>query len=176
MKIPKHNDPSDFEIESFESYVDRWPAELDHVPLDVIKSWAYDHNEQVLEFTDELYDLTKWSFELIEFSNDKILEIMNFGSEMKHYDHIGNKFFANRMHGYDTAEFMQENGTFPVPIIVAHNAGKFLHHKSFDNEFMLEPYHLLEGNRRLAFLRAMIQRKHEKLQEIHKVWLVIINT
>ncbi len=80
------------------------------------------------------------------------------------------------MPGYDTAEFMQENGTFPVPIIVAHNAGKVLHHKSLNHEFMLEPYHILEGNRRLAFLRAMIQKQHEKLKKNHKIWLVTINS
>ena len=95
---------------------------------------------------------------------------------MKFFDHIGREFLAGRMAGYDTAEFMMKSGTFPVPIIVAHNAGNQLHHKSFNGEFMLEPYHLIEGNRRLAFLRAMIQKGHEKLQEKHKVWLVTFKT
>lgn len=176
MKIPKRNDPNDFAVESFESYKERWPSDLDHIPPDVIKSWAYDHNEQVMVLSEDVYDLGKWDFKLADFSNDEIMRIKHFDSEMRHYDHIGKEYLAGRMEGYDTAEYMLENGTFPSPIIVAHNAGHHLHHKSFKNEFMMEPYHIIEGNRRLAFVRAMIQSGYEKLQGTHKVWLVTINT
>ena len=176
MKIPKRNDPNDFKIESFESYLVRWPDELSHIPEDIIRSWAYEHNDQVIEFCEETYDLSTWTFDRVKFSNDEILEIKHFDSEMKHYEHIGSEFLAGRMVGYGTAEFMLENGTFPVAILVAHNAGEFMHHKSFENEYMIEPYHLIEGNRRLAFLRAMIEKDHELLQKSHDVWLLTIST
>jgi len=58
MKIPKRQDPGDFILESFESYYSRWPEELQHIPEDIARSWAYHHNEFVLEHSN-IYNLEK---------------------------------------------------------------------------------------------------------------------
>lgn len=175
MEPPRRNDPSDFEHESLESYLDRWPAELGNVPDDVIEHWFYRHNEQVPELC-KVYDFGSWNFELQTFDNEKIQEIRHFEDELEKLDATGDRLMAEGMPGYDTAEYMLENGTFPCPIIVAYMAGGHCHHKGMGDETMLEPYHLVEGHRRLGFLRVMIRSDHPSLQEAHSVWVVTIGT
>jgi len=173
MEPPKRNDPSDFEQESFESYLERWPAELSNVPEDVIEHWLYGHNDQVPDFC-EVYDLGTWKFQLENFDNEEVLEILHFEDELKKLDATGDRLMLEGMPGYDTAEYMLENGTFPCPIIVAHMAGDNRHHKGIGDEMMLEPYHLIEGHRRLGFIRALIRHDHAQLQRSHEVWVVTI--
>lgn len=175
MKPPRRNDPSDFEQESLESYLDRWPDELSNVPEDVIEHWLYRHNEQVEDFC-EVYDLGAWNFEIQSFDNEKIFEILHFEDELEKLDATGERLIAEGMPGYDTGDYMLENGTFPCPIIVAHMAGGHSHHKGIGDETMLEPYHLIEGHRRLGFIRAMIRNDHPSLQEAHDAWVVTIGT
>jgi hypothetical protein len=161
--------------ETFEDYLARWPKDLTNVPVDVIKNWVFYHNEFVREHSD-VYCLKNWSFELKYFSSEEIVEIKHYDSEIKHWDHIGNELMKGRMSGYDTADYMLEKGTFPCPIIVAHNAASFKHAKSLEDEFMLEPYHLIEGNRRVGFIRGMHKNAYPKLQPKHNVWVVAIKT
>ena len=168
MQIPK------VEVnEIFESYIARWPDEFDNIPEDVIRNWVYYHNESVIENSD-VYELMKWQFKKKTFTTEEVLEIKHYDSEIKHLDHIGDVLMKQGMSGYDTAEFMIEYGTFPCPIIVAHNAGMFRHAKSLNGETMLEPYHLIEGSRRLGFVRGMAKYNYHKLQQNHEVWVVTI--
>ena len=173
MEIPKRNDPSDFKCEPFEDYFARFPEELNHIPEDVVKNWMWYHNEQVVEFS-QLYDFTKWKFSLEDFDNDKIMEIQHFEYDLKLLDGKGQEFLQGRLNEHDTAKFMFENGTSPCPMIVAKDAGNHVHHQREEGNLMLEPYHLIEGNRRLAYLRAMIGKPFPRLKESHKVWVVEI--
>ncbi|MBD0785806.1 hypothetical protein HUO09_05595 [Vibrio sp. Y2-5] len=173
MEIPKRNDPSDFECEPFEDYFARFPQELNHIPEDVVKNWMWYHNEQVVEFS-QLYDFTKWKFSLEDFDNDKIMEIQHFEYDLKLLDGKGQEFLKGCLNEHDTAKFMFENGTSPCPMIVTKDAGNHIHHQREEGNLMLEPYHLIEGNRRLAYLRAMIGKPFPRLKESHKVWVVEI--
>ncbi|MBW3140138.1 hypothetical protein KUV56_11515 [Ferrimonas balearica] len=173
MEIPKRNDPTDFKQESFEEYYRRFPKELAHIPEDVVKSWMWYHNEQVVVFS-KLYNFENWEFELQCFDNEEIMEIKHFDYDLKLLDGKGDEFLKGCLKGYDTADYMLENGTFPCPIIVARNAGKNIHHQRGEGNYMLEPLQLIEGNRRLAYLRAMIRKKFPKLKDSHKVWVVTI--
>ena len=173
MIPPKREDPTPYKIESFESYYSRWPRELENVPEDVVRQWVHYHNESVLECSN-IYKIANWVFELKVFSNEEILEVSHYPSELEHMDNNGDILMTQGMEGYDTAEFMLQNGTFPCPIIVAHNAGSHNHQKSIGSETMLEPYHLIEGHRRLGFVRGMIKHDYEQLKPEHKVWLVTI--
>ncbi|PNH95720.1 hypothetical protein [Vibrio diazotrophicus] len=174
MKIPSRNDPSEYVKEPFPDYYARWPEELIHIPENVVKTWMWYHNEQVVEFSEENYDFTKWNFRLEKFTNGQILSIQHFSDELEKLDNIGKRFLGNELEGYDTADYMQEHGTFPCPIIVAENAGQHEHHRSFPDEKMLEPYHLIEGSRRLAFIRALIGSQSPVLKDEHDVWIVSI--
>lgn len=168
MKIPKVENN-----ESFELYLARWPENFTNIPDDVIRNWIYYHNEFVIDNSD-VYELEKWRFEKRIFTTEEVLTIKHYDSEMKYLDHIGDILMEQGMPDYDTAEFMIEHGTFPCPIIVAHNAGEFSHAKSLQGETMLEPYHLIEGNRRLGFIRGMAKHNFHKLQHNHEVWVVTI--
>ena len=173
MEIPKRNDPSDFKWETFEDYYARFPKEFAHIPKDVVKSWMWFHNEQVVDFS-SIYDFKNWNFELRSFDNDEVMEIRHFEYDLKLLDGKSEEFIQGRLNEHDTARFMFENGTPPCPIIVARDASKHIHHQRDEGNFMLEPYHLIEGNRRLAYLRAMISKAFPKLRNSHKVWVVSI--
>ncbi|HHX8571761.1 TPA: hypothetical protein ACVO35_000194 [Vibrio alginolyticus] len=173
MEIPKRNDPSDFKWETFEDYYARFPKELANIPKDVVENWMWFHNEQVVEFS-KLYDFEKWTFELRDFDNDEIMAIRHFEYDLKLLDGKGQEFLLGRLNEHDTAKFMFENGTSPCPIIVARDASKHIHHQREEGNYMLEPYQLIEGNRRLAYLRAMIGKPYSKLRDSHKVWVVTI--
>ena len=162
------------EDEDFNAYLLRWPKQLSNVPEDVIKNWAFVHNQQVIEFCSS-YDLSAWRFKLEKFDNDEILKISHFKDELEKIDGKSFRLFTGELNGYDTADFMLQHGTFPCPIIVAHNAGNIVHHRSTKNETMIEPYHLIEGNRRLGFIREMIRTKYENLKSNHEVWVVSID-
>lgn len=173
VRPPKRENVNSYKAESFESYYSRWPCELANVPEDVVRQWVYYHNEIFWE--DRIvYEIEKWKFELKKFTNDEILEILHYPSEIEHMDKNGDILMQQGMPGYDTAEYMLEYGTFPCPIIVARNAGAYKHIKSIGNETMLEPYHLVEGHRRLGFVRGMIKHGYEKLKLSHEVWLTTI--
>jgi hypothetical protein len=173
MEIPKRNDPSDFKWEAFEDYYARFPEELAHIPEDVVKNWMWYHNEQVVELS-KLYNFKKWIFELQSFNNDKVMEIKHFDYDLKLLDGKGGEFLKGRLNEHDTAKFMFDNGTSPCPMIVAEKASEHIHHQREEGNRMLEPFQLIEGNRRLAYLRAMISMPFPKLQDSHKVWVVTI--
>lgn len=174
MRIPERDDPSDFETEPFEDYFDRFPEELANIPENVAKNWFWHHNRQAVKFS-EFYAFENWEFELCVFDNDEIMEIKHFEHDLNLLDAKGEEFLKGKLRGYDTADYMLENGTSPCPIIVAKNASGHIHHQSNEANYMLEPYHLIEGNRRLAYLRAMIRNNYERLQDSHEVWVVTIN-
>ncbi|KZZ43796.1 hypothetical protein A3758_04225 [Oleiphilus sp. HI0118] len=169
MLIPKLNENA----ESFDAYFQRLPRDLLHVPEDIVRTWFWYHNEQALEFS-EFYDFTKWSFRLESFSNDKIMAIRHYEYYLSKLDAKGQEFLKGRMSGYDTADFMLENGTFPCAILVAANCGEFRHHQSTGDEMVLEPYHVIEGQRRLGFVRALITADHPALKSHHHVWVATI--
>jgi len=173
LEIPKKNNPTEFKEEPFEEYYSRWPKRLSNIPEGVVRMWFWDHNEQVLEFAKQ-YDFTKWKFCLEKFTNEKILEIRHFDYDMKLLDGKGEEFLKGRLKGYNTADYMLENGTFPCPIIVAHNAGEHFHHATDFKDAMIEPYHLIEGNRRFAYIRALIRHKCPQLKKDHDVWVATI--
>lgn len=167
------NNPSEYKEEPFEDYYARWPSELSHIPKGVVKMWFWYHNDQTVDFSKH-YDFTKWTFQLQNFTNEKILEIKHFDYEMKLLDGKGEVFLKGRLQGYDTADHMLENGTFPYPIIVAENADKHFHHITEIKERMLPSCHLIERNRRFAYIRALIRHNMSQLIEEHDVWVVTI--
>ena len=169
MEIPELIDHK----ETFADYLLRMPAELAHVPEDIVRTWFWYHNEQAVEFS-SFYDFTKWKFKSKAFNNDQITDIKHYDYYLKRLDDKGGEFLKGRMKGYDTADFMLANGTFPEPILVVENGSKHKHHHSIGDETMLERYHIIEGQRRLGFIRAMIRAGHPKLQASHRAWVATI--
>lgn len=169
MQIPRLS----HENESFEEYINRFPRELAHVPEDLVKSWFWYHNDQAVECS-TIYDFKKWKFRSEKFSNEEIMKIRHYDYYLSKLDEKGEVFLRGRMEGYDTADFMLDNGTFPCAILITEDCGKHKHHQSVGDETMLEPYQIIEGNRRLGFLRALINTDHPNLRAWHSVWVATI--
>ena len=164
----------DFEPEeTLESYLEMWPDKLDNIPKCVIEQWCYRHNEIFIESW-EKYHPENWTFELVDFVNNEIMQIDHLDGELDHYDYVGEKFISQPSTRGFLANYMLENGTFPQPIIVAVDGGNIEHPRSHPGEHMKEPYHLIEGHNRLGILRTMIRKKIETSQS-HKIWLMRFN-
>ena len=169
---------------SFDSFLDSIPKEYSHFPNDVLEQWIYEHGKgdgDVIKALNNLCRCHEWTFKCTKFTNEEILTIRHYPYDEKRLFPKANNWI--RMKGQIGPSFyhwMMENGTFPRPIIVAHNANDHKHpilkHRyGEDIDKMFAPYHLLEGNRRLALLRAMIEQMHCNLKEQHSIWLVTMS-
>lgn len=157
------------ERESIDSYIARWPKQFSNIPPCVIENWIHRHNPQFINDWPAL-NPSSWRFNLREMSSSQIMAIQHLDGELEHWDYIGNKFLETKDENQYLARYMAKHGTFPCPIIVAVNAQGVLHPKSRPGEFMKTPMQLIEGHRRLGFLREMIRRNWPYLTPFHKVW------
>lgn len=173
MKYPPVKGYGDFVVESLEDYLARWPAELSTIPNQVVEDWIYRHWR---DFEDHWSALKPhlWTYETTTFSNAEILSIDHVGTWIQKLDAEGVEYVTGaRRSTTRLAQYMLTNGSFPVPIIVAQDAGHVVHPRN-GGELMKEPFQLIEGHCRLACLRGMINSKHPNLGTNHKVWLVAI--
>lgn len=171
--IPEVIGYGDIEPEEFESYYDRWPAELSNIPKGVVEDWIYRHWRDFSEYWLSL-NPQDWQYELRIFLTEDIYRIDHVGTWVEDLDAEGVEYVGETPRGSTRlARFMKENGTFPVPIIVAENAGNIVHPRSV-REPMKEPYQLIEGHCRLACIRGMINSNYEGLKNEHEVWIVKI--
>ena len=163
----------DFEVESFDSYFSKWPKSLSNIPIGVVQDWIYRHWR---DFSSYWLDLKphQWSFELTQLTTEKIHSIDHISTWINDLDVEEVEYVNGFQRGRGKlAQYMLSNGIFPVPIIVAKNAGHIVHPRS-NGEMMKAPFQLIEGHSRLACIRGMINANHPKLQQLHDVWLVTI--
>jgi hypothetical protein len=161
------------QAESFEEHYARWPAALSGIPRGIVQDWIHRHWS---DFRRHWVKLTphRWSFELASLSNDQVLSIGHVGTWISELDAEGVEFVTGKPRSRTRlAQFMLENGTFPVPIIVARDASHMVHPRS-GGELTKAPYQLIEGHARLACLRGMINVGHSRLAERHDVWIATI--
>lgn len=171
--IPEVRGYGELNKESFESYYARWPAEFSSVPKCVVENWIYRHWANFQAWL-PLRPL-EWKYELTEYSNEQIMTIDHFGDWLDTLDYWGSELFRDKMRR-DTwlAQYMLRGGTTPVPIMVAVNAGQVCHPRGCETDLMKEPYQLIEGHMRLAYLRGMIRRGYGALKPTHSVWAITI--
>lgn len=163
----------DIDRETFESYYAKWPASLSGIPKDVVEHWIYRHWRCFEERWVSLAPHT-WSFRMVVFSNEEIMAIDHVLSWIADLDAEGVEYVSGAPRSRSPlAQFMLANGTFPVPIIVAEDAGHVVAPRSGGRP-MKTPLQLIEGHARLACIRGMINSRHPGLQSSHHVWLVRI--
>ena len=161
------------DVETFDDYFARWPANLSSIPKDVIRDWIYRHWGEFNHHWSHLHPHT-WSYELEQFSNDEILSIDHISNWMANLDAEGIEYVSDTPRSKtDLAQYMLNNGTFPIPILVAKNAGHVIYPHG-GGEHMKDPLQLIEGHSRLACIRGMIHSNHANLKQQHDVWLVSI--
>ncbi len=154
------------EQEAFADYIRRWPAQYAKIPETVIETWIYRHwiNFQAWLPLQPL----SWAYAVASMSNEEVLRISHVNDWPKILDYWGDDLFdgTSRRKTW-LGGHMLESGTTPAPIIVALDAGSYVHPREQKN--MCTPYQLIEGHMRLAYLQAMIRREHRNLQLSHTV-------
>jgi hypothetical protein len=162
-----------FEVEPFADYHGRWQEVFGHLPPLVVETWIYRHWREFQQWL-PLRPL-EWRYEVRVLSSDEVMEIDHLGDWMKMIDLWGDDLF-NGMHRKNTwlGRFMLEAGTTPAPVIVALNAGAWAHPHEHLSPLMREPYQLIEGHMRLAYLRGMIRRDHFALKPVHEVFIATL--
>ena len=173
VKYPAVRKYGDIDSEDFEAYYARWPRELGAIPEAIVKDWIYRHWSDFREHWIRLAPHT-WHYESVTIPSSEILAIDHIGTWIPELDAEGVEYVSDAPRSRTRmAQYMLKNGTFPVPILVARNAGHVVHPRSA-KELMKEPLQLIEGHCRLACIRGMINAKHPQLAAEHSVWIATI--
>ncbi|EGR0148762.1 hypothetical protein REH77_05740 [Vibrio alginolyticus] len=168
----RHIDP--FTKESFLRYYSRWHRSLKNIPACVVEQWAYEHNDEFIEFWSKLLP-RKWNFTLKEMTTEEVMTIQMLENDLGHYENAGNRCIDDRYARTRLSEFMFNFGTFPKPIIVFSRNSSLLHPRSYGEQFFTSNYHLAEGHTRLGLFRAINNRGLGQLEN-HSVWVIELNT
>ena len=166
-----YNEPS--EIEPLSNYLSSWPAEYSNVPEVVIKTWIYRHWSQFQEWLP--LNPLEWQYEPVMFTNDEVMTIRypadKFAKDLESWG--SNLISGQYRKSTRLGKYMLESGTTPVPIIVAKNAGNWVHPREH-GLLMCEPLQIIEGHMRMAYLQGMIRFNHTSLKANHEVIMVTL--
>lgn len=164
--IPQPYRHGTIQQEAFADYIRRWPAQYARIPEAVIETWIYRHWNDFQDWL-PLRPLS-WGYVAVSMSNEEILQIGHVNGWPKTLEYWGNDLFDGKIRKSTwLGRRMLDSGTTPAPMILALDAESHIHPREHEN--MCAPYQLIEGHMRLAYLQAMIRRKHENLQPAHTV-------
>jgi hypothetical protein len=167
--IPEPKNWGEVDQEPFETYYERWPAEYAHVPALVVETWIHRHWRD-FQMWRHMRPLS-WIYELRRMTSDDVMNIRHVDTWPETLRYWGDDLMTGRSRQKTwLGGAMLASGTTPMPIIVAQDAGKYSHPRGHKPPFQ-EPYQLIEGHMRLAYLQAMIRHAHTKLQSHHHVFV-----
>lgn len=167
MNIPKPIGHGSWQVEEFSAYRARLGEEFDNIPDIIIESWFHRHWNDVQDWL--VLEPTKWDYCLVSMPSDEILRISHVGDWPKTLNYWGNDLLDRNSRRLTwLGDYMLRHGTTPAPIIVAVDAGSIMHPRERGRS-MMEPYQLIEGHLRLAYLQAMIRRNHGSVKNSHEV-------
>lgn len=169
-KIPKPIGYGSFEVEPFEAYRARLPVDFGRVPDPVIETWIYRHWSDFQAWL-PLRPL-EWHYALVSMPSAEVRRISHVDDWPDTLEYWGDDlldggFRKNTWLG----RYMLAQGTTPAPMIVAANAASYEHPQE-SGFTMAEPYQIIEGHMRLAYLQALIRREHPTVKNNHEVFLV----
>jgi hypothetical protein len=152
--------------ETVEEYVRRMQSTiLPHWPEEPLREWLYRHYNDLETY--EFLGYQSLRFERQTWELDDIPGREAF-ADPRFCDDFSRDIEA-RSQGRDwLAQYMLEHGTWPTPILLLRNLDGALTYPG--GEQLNQPYHLLEGHRRLSFLNSL-RRSRQALPK-HNVWLV----
>lgn len=133
-----------------------WPEEL-------LKEWLYRHADCMEDYA--FLNLERLKFTLETWPIERIPGREAFKDE-SFCDRFQN--IEERAEDMDDwlAHYMLQEGTWNTPIVLLDNQGQ---HEFLTEVLLKQPYHLLEGHRRLSFLNGL--RHLKKARPHHQVWL-----
>ena len=171
LEIPEPRNWGTFDEEPFEEYLERWPVGLSHIPTDIIETWIHRHWREFQVWLP--LNPFEWNYELLKFGE---AEVMSIGHNERRMDTLRNwgddLFDGTHRESTWLGGFMLKHGTTPAPIIVLQEAGEIEH--PLDGGQMIEPYQIVEGHMRLAYLQAMFRRKYSAMQASHDVYVATL--
>lgn len=169
-EIPKPIGYGSFEVEPFQAYRARLPVDFDRVPDLVIETWIYRHWSDFQAWL-SLRPL-EWQYALVPMPSAEIRRISHVGGWPDTLKSWGDDLLdgGSRKNTW-LGRHMLAQGTTPAPMIVATNAASYEHPR--ERGFaMAEPYQIIEGHMRLAYLQALIRREHPIVKNSHDVFVV----
>ena len=150
---------------TIEEFVEKARPFLPYFPDDVLEQWVY---ENYSIFSEDIWDIDydRLRFSEVMINNEDVWKIQDAAN---YYDNgIGEDVITEKTRTTELSDYMLYNGTWPRPIIVLDTENSNV---EGDYEY-LRPYHLLEGHRRLVYLKRMLD-SGLSVQKQHKVWKVI---
>jgi hypothetical protein len=159
-----------YELEPFAEYLARAKEVLPNFPECVIEQWPYCHFPNFktdyawLGFKGFRFTKETWSKkDIIGRIGSKEMEmIRDWGKDLL------NTASVNRRTTF-LGKHMLTQSTWPKPIIVLQNGKKFTRPNGLP---LAEPFHLLEGHKRFAYMRALIHAHADHFAEFHELWVV----
>lgn len=148
----------------FNEFFDNATILLPNFPRDVLDQWVYEAFDCFVSLIVKGIEVDRFSFLEEKWELDRVLKI----NDPDNFYESGagpkiNTFPVNRL-----MKYMNQNGTWPKPIIVFDTCNS-----SFDNKYeYISSHHLLEGHCRLVYLQRMCDAKLPVCPK-HSVWKVI---
>ena len=156
-------------VETFDSYKERVSQLLPRWPDCPLEQWLYRHSSLAvcdygwLEFQNMIFTRTTWI-------KEKIYSDINTHKMERVVDDLGANITETSpdMRSW-LQEYMLNNYTWPVPIILLNNPDELVNPQG---DRLGQPYHLLEGHLRLGYFRHLYRRDISTLLDQHDVWIV----
>ncbi|MGL5128838.1 MAG: hypothetical protein ACRC7D_11965 [Aeromonas popoffii] len=152
--------------EHLPDYLDRVAPRVPFIPHNVLSQWIYRH-WRGFESNWSFLDLARHRFECEQWPTSRVLT-QTGSRHMEVIDRWGEMLRHNRyVRRSWLGEYMLTQGTWSEPIIVLATAPDSRYP---DGQLLPQPYCLLEGHHRLAYLRCMAD-DDLPLQMEHSVWV-----
>jgi hypothetical protein len=181
QKLAPPKDYDHYDIDQFKLYYKDKKSLLPKWPADPFKNWLYEYYSRMGETYGHLrFDLM--DFNLEEWTSERVYNDIN-SHIIDSIDGMGEQIIKNSLGMLSPIQkYMRLEGTWPIPIIILYNPTGIKSPRNDKSEKYGEPYHLLEGHRRLGYFRNMYRNELKntkiagisKLKKSHKLWVVRI--
>ena len=160
----------DLNPEPFSDYWERIKNNSKDIPKCIWENWIHRHWDDFESEWGWIFE-SKAKFNLCKYNNSEIMSINHVDDWLSIMDSRGKLIFTDdyTQNTY-LGQFMLNNGTTPRPIIVSKSNIQHPHGWQFTS-----PIQLIEGHRRLGFLRNMIKNSYNLIADYHYVWEIEIN-
>ena len=168
--FPKPMGHGTFNVEPFSAYRARLPISFNEVPDSVIESWIYRHWDDFQSWL--ILNPLKWKYSLTMLTSNEVLMISHVNDWPSTLTYWGDDLIdGSQPMTTWLGAYMLEHGTTPTPMIVAF-CFDGIEHPREPGFAMKKPYQIIEGHMRLAYLQALIRRRHFAVKPRHEVYLV----
>lgn len=161
-QLQRRDDEEALEKEAFDAYLARVQPLLPTFPSEVIRDWVYRHCEALYDYA--WLDFHRFNFRNEMWSTERVV------AEVQTWNEATVKGWERLIYdGHPRAleSFMLEKGTWPVPITVIEEPKSIPRRQA--RRLFREPYQLLEGHHRLAYLRALA--RDNRTASTHRIWI-----